>query len=97
MRYLIFAGTSYYSAGGGRDFICACGEEDEALLRAKSIIGGVGVIEEAEDEGDWNEICKIEWSHVFDAFECEIIAKFGDRPYGRSFDNDMILYVKGGA
>jgi len=93
MRYLIFAGSCYYSAGGARDFICGYDNEEDAKERASSIIGKTGVLEESEEDLEWDEICSIEWSHVFDNKSCEIVAKFGNRPYGRSFENDMILFI----
>jgi len=89
MRYLIFGGAAYYAAGGARDLITGAYDLDNAKDYAESIIGMTGVIE-GEDE----DTVKIEWSHVLDLETKSIIAKFGDRPYGRSWDGDMVSTLK---
>jgi hypothetical protein len=83
MRYLVFAGAAYYAAGGARDLIDASDSLDDATEFAESIIGMVGVVDDEDS-------CKLEWSHVLDLETKTIIAKFGDRPYGRSFGGDMV-------
>ena len=85
MRYLIFAGTAYYAAGGARDLIDSTDSHAEAKDFAEYIIGMTGCLG-GEDE----ETVKLEWSHVLDLETKVIIAKFGDRPYGRSWDEDMV-------
>ena len=94
MRYLIFAGACHYSAGGARDFICSFENKEEALKKAESIIGMIGVLEEDEEDPNLDETCSIEWSHVFDVKNRLIVSKFGCRPYGRSFGNDIISFIR---
>jgi hypothetical protein len=85
MRYLIFAGTAYYAAGGARDLISGVEFEPHAREIAENIIGMTGELG-GEDGGTVD----IEWSHILDLETKIIIAKFGDRPYGRSWDEDMV-------
>ena len=85
MRYLIFGGAAYYAAGGARDLIKTADSAGTAKAFADAIIGMTGTI-----EGDDHETVKIEWSHVLDLETKSIIAKFGDRPHGRSWDGDMV-------
>ena len=89
MRYLIFAGTAYYAAGGARDYIMSTDNLPAASHFAASLIGKTGILDEEDDD-----TVKLEWSHVLDTETKSIILKFGKRPYGRSFDVDMITDIK---
>ena len=87
MRYLIFGGTAYYAAGGARDLITGVDDYHHAKDYAENIIGMTGDVPNPEGE---EEVCMIEWSHVLDLETKSIIAKFGDRQYGRSWSGDMV-------
>ena len=89
MRYLIFAGEAYYAAGGARDYIDSTDDLPFANTIAEKIIGKTGVLDEENDD-----TVKLEWSHVLDTKTESIILKFGKRPYGRSFDIDMVADIK---
>ena len=89
MRYLIFAGTAYYAAGGARDYLISTNNLSKASNFAEKIIGKTGVLDEED-----NDTVELDWSHVLDTKTESIILKFGKRPYGRSFDIDMITDIK---
>jgi len=91
MRYLIFGGTAFYAAGGARDLIETADSLEVAEKFAGGIIGATAIIANKDDE---DSSCKIEWSHVLDLETKTIVAKFGARPYGRSWDGDMVTALR---
>lgn len=62
MRYLVFAGDTYYPLGGARDFLAAYATEREAVAHAQ-----------LRRLADVDGLCASAWAHVFDVETQQII------------------------
>lgn len=83
MRYLIFGGPIYYASGGAYDFIEGTDSLERAKLRSDEVIGQYaqrdrypGAIELTVYPSD-----EIEWAHVFDTQEGEVVHHSGVGPH----------------
>ena len=76
-RYLIFAGQEFYANGGANDLISSTAQnKTEAIHYANGLIGKYFAI--LDEDGDEYAESAIEWVHVFDLVECDIIHRVGN-------------------
>lgn len=75
MRYLIFAGESYYAHGGGNDFRDATDDFSEAKRMAQE--WSVRVIDEPDLDRQ-----SLDWGHVFDTELMQVVWRTWVTPYG---------------
>lgn len=83
--YLVFGGERYYANGGGYDLLLSHEDKSTAISEASSMIGKQMVFEIAEDFEDrsFDTYNYIEWTHVLDTENGEVVETFGERPYSQ--------------
>lgn len=77
--YLIFGGRQYYASGVANDFLGARESKERALEFAERVIG-CHALQDSDEILEYDN--EIEWSHVLDIRNNEVIAKYGSPPYG---------------
>ena len=70
IRYILFAGQSYYAKGGANDYAERYDTLDESIAKGEELIA----------KSQWSE----DWYHVFDVETGKIVAKTEYQAYGNN-------------
>jgi hypothetical protein len=95
--YLIFAGETYYSGGGGNDFIFQTRDLELAKKIAVQLIGKDVTYrnrsnQDQEKDYFYSSHSNIDWSHVVDAKSGRFVFRAGDDAFG---DDREIIEIEG--
>lgn len=82
--FIIFGGNCFYARGGGNDILGMDANREVAIDKAKAMEDRFAVTRFGEwcDKGDEHTKHKIEWVHVFDMHNIEIIYESKRFPHG---------------
>ena len=80
MRYLLFVGEEYYACGGGHDFLAAGDDLDALILQ-----GEVRCRSDGDDAIDW-------W-HVFDIEQQQIVEGSKRQAHGESYRRHRLEHI----
>lgn len=80
-RYLIFGGSVYYATGGGYEVIESKESKEEAVSRAKELVGKSTLHKHDDDPDEEVFDLPIEWTQVFDVQELKIVYESDLKPH----------------